>query len=282
MYPAKLHVDTLLGLCNNTNPLPRGMEESRKGFQLGIKWSRRTGTLAGSPVVRVRGKPLPRALGAAVLPTASWGSCRGWRVALLSRRLSGASCFHLLAPYSLHSLRGRFPSWRCLSTLCVPGVPLCVLKPCSYRAAPDGFLLDSKMGVPPFPEANNGLRWGPVLLTVFLVASRGKVKGAWTLGQSTGRTQRMGWGRHRLDEHPRRPLQPTVTPTPQQGGRWDHLAGGSSVYAKCPGWRWARIYADGWSNSCLSAPSPPREPRAPVALAEQEMDRVRTAPVCSS
>lgn len=77
MYPAKLHVDTLLGLCNNTNPLPRGMEESRKGFQLGIKWSRRTGTLAGTPVVRVRGKPLPRALGAAVLPTASWGSCRG-------------------------------------------------------------------------------------------------------------------------------------------------------------------------------------------------------------
>ncbi|XP_016017780.1 V-type immunoglobulin domain-containing suppressor of T-cell activation [Rousettus aegyptiacus] len=31
------------------------------------------------------------------------------------------------------------------------------------------------MGVPPVPEANNGLRWGPVLLTVFLIASRGLV-----------------------------------------------------------------------------------------------------------
>lgn len=116
------------------------------------------------------------------------------RVVLQSRRLSGASCFHLLAPYSLHSLGGRFPSWRRLSTPCVPGVPLRVPKLCSYRAAPDAFLLDSKMGVPPVPEAN-GLRWGPVLLAVFLAASRGKVEGAWTLEQSTRRTQRVGWGR---------------------------------------------------------------------------------------
>lgn len=106
---------------------------------------------------------------------------------LLSRRLSGASRFHLFARYSLHSLRGKFPSWRRLSTLCVPGVPLRVPKPCSYLAAPDAFLPNSKMGVPQVPEAN-GLRWGPVLLAVFLAASRGKVEGAWTLGQSTGRT----------------------------------------------------------------------------------------------
>lgn len=62
---------------------------------------------------------------------------------------------------------------------------------CSHRAALEAAAPDGFMGVPPVPGAS-GQRWGPVFFALFLAASRGKVYGAWALGQNTRRTQRAG------------------------------------------------------------------------------------------
>lgn len=99
--------------------------------------------------------------------------------------------------------------------------------------------------------------------------------GRW--GRTPGEHSGRGGGSCRPDGAPWEPPS-ACDRHPRQGGCWDRLAGGSSVSAKCPDWTvGTSLCSDSCPNSCLSIPSLPREPRARVASAEQEMEVVGTA-----
>lgn len=113
----------------------------------------------------------------AVPPLASWGRCRGKRA--LSRRLAALAAFTCWrSGSSLHSLAGRFLAGRAcpayqeftrrVRSPASAELPQTPLHPAA-RTRPDG-----DMGFPPVLEAGDR-RWGPVLLALFLAASRGKV-----------------------------------------------------------------------------------------------------------
>lgn len=215
-----------------------------------IGWRWLAGAQAGSLTGLVTAKPSSGALRSSA-SLGPLGALRGARGGGTGGSLALAA-FTCYSRHSLHSLGGRvsapakqeFAPGAAQPSRAQPSRP-------SRSTGPT----DGDMGFSLVPEAC-GRRWGPLLLALFLAASRGKVHRAWALGQSAGRDQRVGeWVAGQLG-YPGRPLQPAGYPpslSPQAGRQWDCLAGVRGVSAKCSGWVvGTSLCSDGRSSSCRS------------------------------